>query len=102
MRQRNRRCFFDFYLVDKERLGFVIADVSGKEIPAAIFMAVSRTPLKSYGSKGLSPADCLAHVKTCSLPEKYCFYFVTIFMVVNTATGEIEMLTAGTIPVHNS
>ncbi len=93
--------FFDFFMVDKERLGFVIADVSGKGVPAAIFMAVSRTLLKATAAKGLSPGDCLAHVNNLLCPESIASMFVTIFYgVLNTATGEIEYANGGHNPPY--
>ena len=46
--------FFDFFRIDEHRLGFVIADVSGKGVPASIFMAVSRTLLRATGMRGIS------------------------------------------------
>ncbi len=55
--------FYDFFLIDSNRLGFVIGDVSGKGVPAAIFMAVSRTLIRATGIKGISAADCLSYVE---------------------------------------
>ena len=49
--------FFDFFLIDNENLGLVIGDVSGKGIPAAIFMAVSRTLIRATGLKGASAGE---------------------------------------------
>ncbi len=93
--------FFDFFLIDKDRLGFVIADVSGKGIPAAIFMAVSRTLLKATALKGLSAGDSLAHVNNLLCPESIASMFVTIFYgVLNTATGEIEYANGGHNPPY--
>src|ERR1700687_2006495 len=54
--------FYDFFLIDDERLGLVIGDVSGKGMPAALFMAVSRSLLKSTALKGLAPGEWLQHV----------------------------------------
>jgi len=53
--------FYDFFLIDPKRLGFVIGDVSGKGIPAALFMAVSRTLLQAVGLEGRSPEECLRY-----------------------------------------
>ncbi|RJP63881.1 MAG: response regulator [Ignavibacteriales bacterium] len=93
--------FFDFFLVDKDRLGFVMADVSGKGIPAAIFMAVSRTLLKATALKGLNAGDSLAHVNNLLCPESIASMFVTIFYgVLNTATGEIEYANGGHNPPY--
>src|SRR5207302_4197756 len=53
--------FYDFFLIDKDRLGFVIGDVSGKGVPAAILMAVCRTPLKATALQNISPGECLKY-----------------------------------------
>ena len=52
--------FYDFFRIDDDRIGFAIADVSGKGIPAAIFMAVSRTLIRATGIRGGSPAECIS------------------------------------------
>lgn len=54
--------FYDLFQIDKDRFGFVIADVSGKEVPAALFMAVSRTLLRATGLGGASSAECVGYV----------------------------------------
>ena len=54
--------FYDFFRIDKFRLGFVIGDVSGKGISAAIFMAVSRTIIRATGLKGDSVSECMRYV----------------------------------------
>ena len=51
--------FYDFFLIDADRLGLLVADVSGKGVPAALFMAVSRTLLKATALEGLPPGECL-------------------------------------------
>lgn len=88
--------FYDFFLLDGERLGVVIADVSGKGVPAAIFMAVSRTMLKATALQGVSPGECLQHVNTLLCPENDSAMFVTVFYgILNTRTGEFEYGNAG-------
>ncbi len=59
--------FYDFFLLDRNRLGVVIADVSGKGVPAAIFMAVSRTMLKATALQGPRPATASGTSTTCSV-----------------------------------
>ena len=54
--------FYDFFLIDGERLGFVIGDVSGKGVPAALFMAVTRTLLRATAMQASSAGDCLQYV----------------------------------------
>ena len=88
--------FFDFFLLDAGHLGFVIGDVSGKGVPAAIFMAVSRGLLKAVASRGLSPGDCLNEVNRmlCSGNEEGMF--VTVFYgVLDIATGALAFSSAG-------
>ena len=51
--------FYDFFQIDDERIGLVIADVSGKGVPASLFMAVSRTLLRATALRGVSSAECL-------------------------------------------
>jgi sigma-B regulation protein RsbU (phosphoserine phosphatase) len=93
--------FYDFFLIDKERLGLVIGDVSGKGIPAAIFMAVSRTLLKATAMKGLPPNECLAYVNDLLCLESTASMFVTIFYgIFNTATGELEYSNGGHNPPY--
>ncbi len=93
--------FYDFFLIDKERLGLVIGDVSGKGIPAAIFMAVSRTLLKATAMKGLPPSECLAYVNDLLCLESTASMFVTIFYgIFNTTTGELEYSNGGHNPPY--
>lgn len=93
--------FFDFFLIDNDRIGFVIGDVSGKGIPAAIFMAVSRTLLKATAVKGLPAGDCLTYVNSLLCPESIESMFVTIFYgILNTRTGEIEYANGGHNPPY--
>ena len=61
--------FFDFFMIDNDNLGFVIGDVSGKGIPAAIFMAVSRTLIRATGLKGISTGECMEYVNNLLCTE---------------------------------
>lgn len=93
--------FYDFFKIDNDHLGFVIGDVSGKGIPAAIFMAVSRTLLRATGLKGLSPGDCLQYVNNLLCNESVSCMFVTVFYgIINIKTGEIEYTNAGHNPPY--
>ncbi len=91
--------FYDFFLVDDHNLGFVIGDVSGKGVPASIFMAVSRTLIRAIAMKGVSPADCLQQVNVTLSRENVRSMFVTIFYgVLNLHTGELEYCNGGHNP----
>jgi serine phosphatase RsbU (regulator of sigma subunit) len=88
--------FYDFFLIDQKRLGLVIADVSGKGVPAAIFMAVSRTMLKATAMQTPSPGECLHQVNNLLCPDNDSAMFVTVFYaILNTRTGELEYSNAG-------
>lgn len=93
--------FFDFFLIDAHRLGFVIGDVSGKGVPAAIFMAVSRTLIRATGIKGISASECIHSVNSLLCKESVSSMFVTVFYgILDTATGEMEYVNAGHNPPY--
>ena len=91
--------FYDFFRIDDDRFGFTIADVSGKGVPAAIFMAVSRTLIKATGLRGLSPDESMSIVNDVLCGESVDSMFVTVFYgIYNIKTGEIDYCNCG----HNS
>ena len=93
--------FYDFFRIDDDRIGFVIADVSGKGIPAAIFMAVSRTLIRAIGIRGGSPAESMTYVNDLLTKESVDCMFVTVFYgIYNTQTGEITYCNAGHNPPY--
>jgi phosphoserine phosphatase RsbU/P len=93
--------FFDFFQIDPSRLGFVIGDVSGKGVPAAIFMAVSRTLIRATGLKGVTASECMHYVNNLLCNESVNSMFVTVFYgILNTATGEVEYVNAGHNPPY--
>ena len=93
--------FYDFFMIDDERLGFVIGDVSGKGVPAAIFMAVSRTLIRATGLKGISPDECMMYSNNLLCNESVSSMFVTVFYgILNTTTGEIIYVNAGHNPPY--
>jgi phosphoserine phosphatase RsbU/P len=93
--------FYDFFLIDPTHLGFVIGDVSGKGVPAAIFMAVSRTLLRATAMQGVSAATCLDYVNRVLVKQSETSMFVTVFYaILNTATGEVDYCIAGHNPPY--
>jgi phosphoserine phosphatase RsbU/P len=94
--------FYDFYLIDEDRLAFAVGDVSGKGIPAAIYMAVSRTLLKAIAHQIVNPGEVLRKLNTLLIPESDASTFVTIFYgVLNTYTGEVQFSNGGhNLPYH--
>ena len=93
--------FYDFFRIDKERIGFVIADVSGKGVSAAIFMAVCRTLIRATGIKGVKPSDCISYSNRLLVEESVKCMFVTVFYgIYNIVTGEVTCTNAGHNPPY--
>lgn len=93
--------FFDFFLIDDYHLYFVIGDVSGKGVPAALFMAMSRTLIKAIALKGVPPDICLDDVNKILNLDNESSMFVTVFAgVLNTFTGEVKYCNAGHNPPY--
>jgi hypothetical protein len=93
--------FYDFFLLDDTHLGIVVGDVSGKGVPAALFMAISRTLLKSVALTGAPPAECLRRVNTLLCLDNSAEMFVTVFYgVLHTRTGKLEYSNAGHNPPY--
>lgn len=93
--------FYDFFQIDADRIGFVIADVSGKGIPAALFMAVSRTLIRSTGLRGIPSNECIAYANRLLCNESLDAMFVTVFYGIYTiSTGVIDYTNAGHNPPY--
>ena len=91
--------FYDFFRIDPDRIGFTIADVSGKGVPAAIFMAVSRTLIRATGIRGVAPAECITYINALLAKESVNYMFVTVFYgIYNIRTGEVTYTNAGHNP----
>jgi len=74
--------FYDYFLIDSNRLGFVIADVSGKGIPAALFMMISKSLLKTYSLSGIPLSQVLYKANNSLCENNEANMFVTVFMAV--------------------
>ena len=91
--------FYDFYFVDEDTLAFLIADVSGKGIPAAMFMMQAKTLLKSYAESGMGVAEVLTQANNKLCEGNEAGMFVTVWMgYLNTRTGEVTYANAGHNP----
>lgn len=91
--------FYDFYFVGENKLGFLIADVSGKGIPAAMFMMTAKTLIKGYAESGKSVDEVftIANAKLCESNE--AGMFVTAWMgILDITTGLLEFANAGHNP----
>lgn len=91
--------FYDFYFVGENKLCFLIADVSGKGIPAAMFMMTAKTIIKGYAESGI-PVDevfTIANAKLCESND--AGMFVTSWMgILDITTGKVEFANAGHNP----
>lgn len=91
--------FYDFYLLDENRLAFLIADVSGKGITAAMFMMKAKTLLKSYAEKEADVARILEKANTALCEGNEAEMFVTCWMgILNFTTHTLTFANAGHNP----
>lgn len=92
---------FDFFMMDEDRLFFIIGDVSDKGIPAALFMAITKAIFKSHFSNESCGDICdeVRQVNRFLCADNSSFMFVTAFLgIMNLKTGEIEYIDAGHEP----
>ena len=88
--------FYDFFLIDDDHLALVIADVSGKGIPAALFMMVTKILINERSFAGGTPAEIL-----CSVNDRLCAHnkaemFVTVWLgILELSTGKLSFANAG-------
>ena len=88
--------FYDFFKTDENHLWVVIADVSGKGVPAALFMVIAKTMLKNYAGFGASPAEVLAIVNDRLCENNEADMFVTVFIgVFEISSGIFTFSNAG-------
>ena len=91
--------FYDFFLIDDDHLGFLIGDASGKGIPAALFMAVSRTLLRSAALQGLLPGECLEYAnRILGTPGEEGAFVTAVYGILETRTGEVQFAIGGHNP----
>lgn len=91
--------FYDFFLTGERTLCFLIADVSGKGVPAALFMVIAKTLLKNEAQLGLPPEEVLQRVnrQLCETNDAQMFVTVLLFLL-NLDTGELTFSNAGHNP----
>lgn len=88
--------FYDFFLVDNDHLAMVIADVSGKGVPAALFMVIAKTLLKNAVQMGLSPKQALEKVNDQLCENNEAEMFVTVWLgIYEISTGKLTAANAG-------
>ncbi|MBR2799119.1 MAG: SpoIIE family protein phosphatase [Clostridia bacterium] len=88
--------FYDFFLVDDDHIGLVMADVSGKGVPAALFMMISRVLIKSHLQNGETPGEALENVNDQLCEGNDAELFVTAWVaVLEISTGKGIAVNAG-------
>lgn len=88
--------FYDFFFIDNDRLALVIADVSGKGIPAALFMMRSKTAIKSFARSRYNPGQILAKVNNTLCEGNDAEMFVSVWLgIINLRSGRMECSNAG-------
>ena len=88
--------FYDFFLIDDDHIALVMADVSGKGVPAALFMMVSRVLIKSHLQNGETPGQALANVNNQLCEGNEAALFVTVWLaVLELSTGKAIAVNAG-------
>ncbi len=91
--------FYDFFFIDETHLCFLIADVSDKGVPAALYMMVAKTLLKSEGQRLAEPAKILSSVNnTLAADNDNCMFTTVLCAILDTETGEVRMANAGHNP----
>lgn len=91
--------FYDFYLLGKEKLAFLIADVSGKGIPAAMFMMTAKTLIKSLVESGIEPSEAFAKANNKLCENNEAGMFVTAWLgILDLSTGLLKYVNAGHNP----
>lgn len=88
--------FYDFFFIDDDHLALVMADVSGKGVPAALFMMMAKSQIQTYALSGLKTGDVLATVNSKICENNKESMFVTVWYgVLEISTGKITAANAG-------
>ena len=93
--------FYDFFFVSDDEICLVLGDVSGKGVPAALFMAVTKTMIKTQAADDSSPASIVTRVNEELSADNPACMFVTLFVAIaNVRTGELRFTNAGHNPPY--
>ena len=88
--------FYDFFQIDDDHLAIVIADVSGKGVPAALFMMSSKIYINDHATIGGSPAEILGRVNKLVCANNNAHMFVTVWLgILEISTGKLTSASAG-------
>jgi sigma-B regulation protein RsbU (phosphoserine phosphatase) len=87
---------FDFFLLDETHLGFMIGDVNGTGVSAALYAAITRTLLRATALQGIAPAACLQRLESALAGQQDASMSPTLFYgVLDTRTGDLEFASNG-------
>lgn len=90
---------YDFFQVGQRKFAFAIGDVSGKGVPASLFMAVTRTLLRSISEKYTNPAEVIFHLNnSLARDNESCMFVTFIFGIIDLEKGELSWVNAGHNP----
>jgi sigma-B regulation protein RsbU (phosphoserine phosphatase) len=93
--------FYDFFLLDEDHICLVVGDVSGKGVPAALFMAVTQTMIKTAAKGDFSPASIVTRVNDALSSDNPTSMFVTLFLaIIDFRTGQFTYCNAGHNPPY--
>ena len=93
--------FYDFFELGDDKLGLIVADVSGKGVPAAFFMAVARTLIRAVAFTQHEPGPCLEQVNRLLYPHNIPGMFVSVFYgILNTESWEMNYANGGHLPPY--
>ena len=93
--------FYDYFFIDEDHLVLCVGDVSGKGVPAALFMAVTKALIRSRASGDSSPASILTHVNDEISADNESCMFITVFLgILNVTTGVLRYTNAGHNPPY--
>ena len=88
--------FYDFYMIDDDHLGVVIADVSGKGVPAALFMMISKTIIQNFATLGIGASEALKKANESLCAQNKMDMFVTAWIgILELSTGRMTCANAG-------
>ena len=91
--------FYDFYFLNENLICFTVGDVSGKGVPSALFMAVTKTLIKSRASSDFSPASIVTHINDELSRDNESCMFVTLYVaILDLRSGEMVVTNAGHNP----
>lgn len=91
--------FYDFFMIGRNKFAFLIADVSGKGIPAAMFMMTAKTHIKGLAQQGLSPAEIMTEANNRLCETNEAGMFVTVWLgILDIETGVVTYVNAGHNP----